>query len=542
MKRRWVRLLLLAVAIFIPLKMILGHETTQLTLSHKSGFYNDPFYLTISAPSDRIYYTLDGTDPTLDSIPYRGPIYIDDATKQENVLSARDDLDSFGQNHPELIDTQIPEEKVDKCTILKAAWFDSLGNRKEVLCASYFVGYQDKIGYGSLKVVSLITEPVNLVDYNTGIFVRGRNYDELKDTFEDAIPGNYHERGREWERQAVFQYFDADGTPLYTSDCGIRIMGGWHRKTVLKSLNVVARKEYGGSSTFQYDFWGTGYQPHKFTLHSGSNDFYGKVQNLMISNLTRNLDYGTMHYEICVLFLNGEYWGIYNLTEKYDERFLANTYHVNKDNVFSAKKDEPEAGDSTNMELYTSAIEFLETSDMTKEENYQRFQKLFDEQSLLDLFGTEIYCARTADWPDGNIHMWRTVSTGGDGYADGRWRYLLYDLDSYGLTEDLVDHDTIQRAMDECAYFRSLCRNETFRKKLGANILRIGREYLNPERIAGVIGPYKALMADPMKVYFQRFFNADTTKIYRRLDSNQAFFNGRLEVMERLLAEHDMLP
>lgn len=57
-----------------------------------------------------------------------------------------------------------------------------------------------------------------------------------------------------------------------------------------------------------------------------------------------------------------------------------------------------------------------------------------------------------------------------------------------------------------------------------------------------MIEPYKALMADPMKVYFQRFFNADTTKFYRRLDSNQAFFDGRLEVMERLLAEHDMLP
>ena len=42
--------------------------------------------------------------------------------------------------------------------------------------------------------------------------------------------------------------------------------------------------------------------------------------------------------------------------------------------------------------------------------------------------------------------------------------------------------------------------------------------------------------------YFQRFFNSDETKFYERLQSNRDFFNGRLEIMEKILAEHDMLP
>lgn len=534
---------LLILAAIMPLLLFRASgRSMELKLSHGSGFYTEPFYLTITAPTKRIYYTLDGSEPTLDSIPYTGPIYIADATEQENVLSARTDLDSFGQDHPEQIDTQIPEEKVDKCTILKAAYFDAFGNRKKVAAESYFVGYDGRTGYGHHKVISIVTEPANLTDYDTGIFVRGNNYDELKEKYGDMAPGNYSERGREWERPAAFQYFGADGKLLYQSSCGIRIMGGWHRKTVLKSLNLVARKEYGGSNKFQYDFWGTGYLPHKMTLHSGSNDYYGKIQNMLISNLTKDLDYGTMDYEVCLVFLNGEYWGIYNLTEKYDENFLKFTYHVNKNNVFSVKKEQPEAGDSANMELYTSAIQFLETADMSQEENYRRFQELFDEQSLLDLFGVEIYCARTADWPDGNIHLWRTVTSGGEGYGDGRWRYLLYDLDSFGLTENLLEHDTIQRAIEKCGYFRSLCANETFRKKLGANILRIGEEYLSPERVNAAIDMYQADLEAPMEVYYQRFFNSDSSRFYERLQSNRNFFAGRMEVMKRLLEDHDMLP
>ena len=537
------RELLLILAAIVPMLLFTASgRSLQLAVSHGSGFYEEPFYLTIIAPGRRVYYTLDGSDPTVDSIPYTGPIYIADASQHENVLSARTDLDSYGQDHPEMIETQIPEEKVDKCTILKAAWFDRFGNRKEMVSESYFVGYGQKVGYGRHKVVSVFTDPENLTNYDTGIFVRGNSYDELKDEYGDMAPGNYSERGRDWERPATFQYFDADGKLLYRSDCGVRIMGGWHRKTVLKSLNLVARKEYGGTDQFHYDFWGTGYLPHKMTLHSGSNDYYGKVQNMLISNLTKDLDYGTMDYEVCLVFLNGEYWGIYNLTEKYDENFLEYTYHVKKNNVFSIKKEAPEMGDSANKALYTSAVEFLETADMTREENYQRFQELFDEQSLLDLFGVEIYCGRIVDWPNGNIHLWRTVTPQGEGYSDGRWRYLLYDLDSYGLTEDLVENDTIQWAMDKCGYFRGLCANETFRKKLGANILRIGREYLCPERINAAIDGYQADLEEPMKTYFKRFFNSDSGRFYERLDSNRHFFEKRMEVMEKLLEAHDMLP
>lgn len=517
-----------------------------LEASRPSGFYEDPFYLELHARKGEIYYTLDGSMPDRNALRYTGPIYIGDASENENVLSARTDLDSFSGQFVESGEgalTVTPKEKVDKATIVRAIYYDTTGLSSSELCLSYFVGFQDKTGYGGIKVVSIVTDPSNLTDYDTGIFVRGRSYDShVEEWGKIWAPGNYHNKGKVWEREAQFQYFGEDGKLLYDTKCGIRIMGGWHRWTVLRSLNLYARKEYGGAKRFDYDFFGTSLRPHKLTLHSGSNDYYGKAQNMLVSSLTQDLDMGVMHYNICIVFLNGEYWGIYNLTEKYDEEYLVQTYGVQKGDVISVKAGSLENGRMEDFHLYTEAVNFLKHADMSEEENYAKFQRLFDEQSLLDLFGTEIYCARHFDWPNGNIHLWRTISENGDGYSDGRWRYLMYDLDSLGLTSDLIDHDTVLSAMEDCAYFKNLCQNEVFRKKLGANILRIGREYLSRERVDLFIANYTQLMAEPMKTYFRRFFDSDETYFYERMESNQAFFDARLEAMERILATHDMLP
>ena len=126
--------------------------------------------------------------------------------------------------------------------------------------------------------------------------------------------------------------------------------------------------------------------------------------------MARGLSYGTMHYEVCLVFLNGEYWGIYNLTEKYDKTYISETYHVKKRDVLSVKAGKLENGEEENFNLYEDAMEFIENADMTQEENYRRFQELFDEQSLLDLYAVEIYCGRNYDWPKGNIHLWRKVA------------------------------------------------------------------------------------------------------------------------------------
>lgn len=535
-KKRIAPALFLLLSLLVVCAALYFGQAGKPTPSHAPGFYPEPFYLELRSLGREIYYTLDGSEPDRNSPRYTGPLYIQDATPNANTMSVRTDLETHSAN------TVLPTEPVDKCTILKAVAYDCFGNRGQTLCASYFVGYENRTGYGGLKVISVVTEPDNLTDYDIGIFVTGKTFDEQKDTWTENTPGNYNQKGREWEREAYLQYFDPSGDLLYESPCGIRVMGGWHRKSVLKSLNLYAREEYGGSERFHYDFWGTGFQPHKMTIHSGSNDYYSKVHNPMVSELTRELNYGTMHYEPCHVFLNGEYWGIYHLTEKYDTTYLAETYQVDPGTVLSVKAGRLENGSEEDFHLFEETQQFVINADMTLEENYRRFQQLIDEQSLLDLYAVEIYCGRNFDWPSGNYHVWRTVSTGESGCGDGKWRYLLYDMDGFGLTPTQLDLDTIHTTMRDSPFFSSLMKNEVFRKKLGANILRVGTEYLSPDRIRSFMEEYRNQMADPMKVYYRRFYSSDETMFYTHTDGNLLFFDNRMEYMMKILEAYDMLP
>ena len=250
----------------------------NISFSHPSGFYEEPFYLKIKAPSKEVYYTLDGSEPTRDSLRYKGPIYIGDATENENVLSLGEDISAESVTYP--------QEKVDKCTVIRVRYYDRLGG-SEMTAGSYFVGFSQKPGYEGCHVVSLITDPAGLMDPETGIYVKGDSYTG------DDWSGNYYNRGMDWEREASFQYFDEAGVLRAASACGIRIKGNWSRRLPQKSLNLFARKQYSGLKEFRYDFWGTGYFPDTMTLHSGGNDTDGKLQNRLVAELCQGMDFST---------------------------------------------------------------------------------------------------------------------------------------------------------------------------------------------------------------------------------------------------------
>ena len=533
-------------------------EDEALYFSREAGFYDEPFYLEIIAPTKEIYYTLDGTDPDRNSLRYTGPIWIEDASKNENIHSARTDVsfryyDLDEDGNFRLTDSyyKLPEENVDKCTILKAAYYDVLGGRSEIRCASYFVGFDQKEGYSGCKVISLITDPDNLFDDEKGIYVLGDSFKRYAEQTESNREmrenqglwlANFIYRGREWEREVSLQFFDTDGTLLLTQKGGARVHGNMSRDFAAKSLNLYARKEYSGSGRFPYDFWDTGYSADKMTLHNGGNHINGTIQNPLVAGLTGNLNFSLMNYDVYVLFLDGEYWGVYNLTEKYDADFISYYYSVPKDDVLMVKNGELEDGKESDFHLYQEAMAFAEKADLTDHENYRKCSELFDMDSLLDYFATGIYCARVDDWPHYNFALWRTVTVSGSPYGDGKWRWMLFDMDSHGMTEDLIDNDTVQSACNDSALFANLCTNEEFRRAFGERILEIGRTCFDPARVEAALDEYNAFMEEPMTLYFKRFFGTDNSWFQETVNSNRAFFENRYEAVTEILRTHDMLP
>lgn len=82
----------------------------------------------------------------------------------------------------------------------------------------------------------------------------------------------------------------------------MRIQGGGSRGFLPKSLNLYARNEYV-DNRFRYDFWDTGYEPKRMTLSSGGDDYYSKIKDRLVSELTEGVEEEFSSYDSMVAFV-----------------------------------------------------------------------------------------------------------------------------------------------------------------------------------------------------------------------------------------------
>ncbi|MBE5896129.1 MAG: hypothetical protein E7281_00060 [Lachnospiraceae bacterium] len=556
-----------------------------LILSKESGFYDDAFLLEISAPTDEIYYTLDGSEPDRSSVRYSNPIMIDDATNNENTNSSRDDI-SAGYND-ELIqevnekykiynDTleedermseedidrsisspnyRIPDYCVDKCVVIKAVYYDN-DVKSDVKTAVYFIGFEKKDTFNNGNVIVISMDSDDWFGYDNGIYVTGATFDNFLAA--DGIDfaknpnspywwwwdANYRNKGSNCEREASVQIF-SNGKNVINQQAGIRIQGGGSRGYAQKSLNIYSRDEYENGS-FEYSFWEDGYYPKKMTLTACGDDWYSKIQDRIVADLSQdaNLNVVTMNFRPYTLFLNGEFWGFYYLTEKYDANYLNYHYGVDKDSVVIVKNGLLEVGDEEDYDDYQEMMRFLSYEDMSDENNYKKACELFDMDSMIDYMAMELYVGRYGDWPAGNIQMWKTKSKGIGRYNDSRWRWMVFDQNSGGLTgmytsrgNDVSCIDTLKYAREKAPWFDNLCRNDEFRKKLSAKIIDLGKNTFSAENVNSVIDEYVAEIELPMSATIKRFWGADDYNFRIEIESVRQFFNKRYDYMIQFLQD-----
>lgn len=234
------------------------HES-KLTFSTPSGFYENGFFLEIESDNP-IYYTLDCTEPTENSSLYTKPIWIDDVSKNENRYSAKEDV-SFEFKEDLLVELGItwkqgyiiPQNPVDKAVVVRAVSIDNSGNSCEAETAIYFVGYNEKTCYDGMGIISITTDPDELFDKDTGIYVVGTTFISKAITnyyfnsihsHYDIWEANYNQHGKDWEVPAKVMIWDQDRKLLLDGKFGIRIQGKTSRAKPNKSLNIYARDEY----------------------------------------------------------------------------------------------------------------------------------------------------------------------------------------------------------------------------------------------------------------------------------------------------------
>lgn len=532
-------------------KAIIADDVENIVFSAESGFYDDEFDLTISASGGKVYYTLDGSIPTKDSIEYTGPLHISDASNNDNVYSMRTDVSSgFPEHLAELKSDddpgyKVPDYKVDKCTIVRAVVYYGDDNYSDIKTASYFVCFDDKEGYENMNVISVVTDPDNLFGEKNGIYILGKRYNDM-DYANSESPAswwwaraNYTGRGPEFERPANCQFFDSNGKLLLAQECGIRIHGGASRAFIPKSFNLYAREEYNGQDYFYYNFFGNDYLPHAVTLANGGNDDKSELQDYLMHKLVKDMDMSTMDFVPYIMFLDGEYWGVYWLTEKYDKEYIHYHYGIDTDNVVMVKNNEIEEGAEEDLELYTNMTGFCATEDMSDIENYKQVCELIDIDSYIDYNAALIYISRHGDWPNTNYAVWRSKNEGNGAYDDNKWRWMLFDVNSGGMLEEDIDYDSIANDMELSQMFANLMKNDEFRNRLLDRIEELSDTVFAVDKVDAEIEKFNEIMKIPMERRLRRFYGDGFEYLYNeRLISIREFFLERGINMFNIVEEY----
>ena len=440
----------------------------------------------------KIYYTLDGSKPTTGSCRYRDRrgIVVRRRPHRKTLASRFKDM-------AVMANSRIRRVRIPDATVIRTMAVDPVtGEESLPQTFSYMPGTDFKSLYGhDVAVLSVTVAPEDLLDYENGILVKGKVYDEwassndvdriMKDQMYWKIIGNYMMSGRKWERTADLELFDNtdDNLITLTREVGIRVKGHLSRIYLQRGFNLYFRGD-DGPGPLRYAFFSKnevqelGALPEvgeweSVALFNGGNETeVSKFRDPLVQTLGEGLELSRQVFRPAVLYLNGEYWGMYYLQEKYSKEYFNHHYGVSPDNVVIMFDGEVDVGHKEDMALYERFLRFSDM-DFSDPEVWSIFKSEVDVLSLADWLAVQIYIGNhDVFFPDGrNECLWRTRTSGGEGYSDGKWRWALRDVQFsmglYGLPRTVPGFDSFSYALlnyplfselMECREFRSLMR------------------------------------------------------------------------------------
>ena len=473
----------------------LYNSQDTITFSQESGFYSNDFTLTLtSSGNSQIFYTTDGSDPTNSQTAkeYTDPIQVKDRSNEPNIYSDYAEDENSAISVSRGTGYKKPPFLVEKGMVVRAVAKNgqSFGKIQE---KSYFVTTGQLAQYKEYTVISLVTNPDNLFDPDKGIYVTGNQYIQWKNSG-NYNPGknpwdvdnicNYFSRGSEWEREASIAIFE-NGKVTIEQNVGIRIKGSSTRNSQQKNFNVYARQKYGNDKIKSSTLF-----PNNYDINGKQITEYDSVCFRSVSEEVRTRDQFSLrlikdrelqtkyNMKNSVLFLNGEFWGMYVITEKFSDQFFESHYGIPKENIVFLKEEDVKQGSE---EEYTNLENFMDLyskKDLSDANNYQDVCNIFDIDSFIDHYATNLFLV-TFDWPNHNYGLWKNNGDKIDGndFSDGKWRFMTYDLE-YTLGATFADFGGVEgyqydtfRHMDRAKndpptnLFVALLKNDEFKTK-----------------------------------------------------------------------------
>lgn len=385
-------------------------------LSMTPGVYNNIDSINLEIEGNgTIYYTLDGSTPTTSSRVYNGPILL------------------------------------DKTTVVKAVSYQSDKLISTAITGSYIINENH-------------TLPVMSVSMNPSMF--------------NTVQGNAW--NTELEVVSYAELYE-DGKS-FSIPCGFKLFGGSTRGMSKKSFALKFRSQYGASHLNYQVFENRDYSQYDtLVLRSGSQDSeFALIRDILATSLVDGVtNLKVQAYKSVILYINGNYWGVYNIREKVDEDFIGNNCNVDREKSNIVRIDNQLSAGT--IDDYRYVVNYLNTHDMRNSSNYEYIKTKLNIESFADFWAAE-------NWVSNND----IINTRFYSHPDvdsGRINMIFYDLD-YAMWNKRTDYFSFAVQTEGMSDFhvstemmRSLIRSEQFQKNFLERISYQLENVWNEERV-----------------------------------------------------------
>jgi hypothetical protein len=474
-----------------------GIVTQSIVFSHPGGAFN-ALSLSLSgatAPNE-IRYTLDATEPTASSPLYSSPLTIDSTTVVRAAIFRTDYLPSPPQSETYLIGTSH-----------------------------------------SLPIITLVTEPDNFFHPVTGMYI-------LQEGYEGDFPYFGSNIWAEIENPINFTFHEPDGITKFQLDGGVKIFGGWSRANNQRSLSLFSRNRYGADA-MEYPFFPQRpYAEYQALVlrNSGNDNGSSMLRDVVLTSLMENSHVDIQAYRSVASYLNGEYWGLYNLREKINEHYLASLHGHDPEEVNIVERNGDVIHGSN--EAYQTMTNFVLANSLVGQANYQIVADQIDLDNFIQYYAAQIYFDNK-DWPGNNIKFWQPV--------DGKWRWILFDTDfGAGIWNgNAANSNTLQFALDangpnwpnppwSTLLFRRLMDNTGFRLRFINQLADEMNSRFLPTPVILHINEQATAIEQEIPLHQQRW---ETTFGWQNnVESMRRFFRSRPGTMKTFVKDQFNLP
>ncbi|MBR2114985.1 MAG: CotH kinase family protein [Prevotella sp.] len=532
-------------------------STAQPKFSMPHGLYDEQSINVTITPTDasaEVYYTTDGSTPTAASTRYASPLTLSKTTllRAIEVIGGNASAITTASyvfvtsvlsqpNNPEGYPAEWGQYTQSSGTAVADYEMDPEMTSDPVLRPKIIEGLKQ------IPILSVVTDKGNLFnkepDENTGgIYI-----------FTGPPVGD--NTGNGWTRQCSAELFGGPQNHDFTIDCGLKLHGGHGRlaeKNPKHSFRLQFKKAYGPAS-LEYPLFGSD-EPKKFDqlvlrCHFGNAWQHWAEGNRQKAQYTRDVWARRMQRKLghtgvnalyVHLFLNGMYWGLYNIAERVDDNF-GKEHFGGKKKDYDVIKIEEEGGNHIEASEGTldSWYEMIETvnavagqsKDLTPEAAYEKLDTLLDKDNFIDYMIINQYAGNT-DWDHHNWYAIRRNNTNKEGF-----KFLCWDSEIIfeNANENVV---TKRNSGGPTDIFNKLLTNDDFSRRY----LKRAKELLADEGLLGetsVVAVWDSLYNNiSMAIYDEAARWGD----YRRdVPNGYGFGNTLYTVDETYMAERNRL-